>query len=107
MDLMSVAHLLGNFGEFVGSIAVVVTLGYLAVQVRHNAQSAAVSRGNAALTQFATLHETIMENENLAELVAPCRSSDLPDLSPGDEERIQRIAAISVVFWLSIPRWHR
>lgn len=36
MDLMSVAQLLGNFGEFAGAIAVVVTLGYLVVQIRQN-----------------------------------------------------------------------
>ncbi len=36
MDLMETAQLLGNFGEFVGSIAVVVTLAYLAIQVRHS-----------------------------------------------------------------------
>jgi hypothetical protein len=34
MDLMSVAQLLGNLGEFVGAIAVVVTLAYLTVQIR-------------------------------------------------------------------------
>jgi hypothetical protein len=36
MDLMSTAQLLGNFGEFFGAIAVVVTLAYLAFQVRQN-----------------------------------------------------------------------
>ena len=36
MDLMSLAQLLGNFGEFAGAIAVVVTIGYLALQVRHS-----------------------------------------------------------------------
>jgi hypothetical protein len=39
MDFMSTAQLLGNFGEFVGAIAVVATLGYLAVQVRHSRAS--------------------------------------------------------------------
>jgi len=36
MDHQAFAQLLGNYGEFVGAIAVVVTLGYLAVQVRHS-----------------------------------------------------------------------
>ncbi len=36
MDLMDTAQLLGNFGEFVGAIAVVVTLVYLSVQIRQN-----------------------------------------------------------------------
>ncbi len=35
MTLMETAQLLGNFGEFVGAIAVVATLAYLAVQVNH------------------------------------------------------------------------
>ena len=36
MDLMNTAQLLGNFGEFFGAIAVVATLGYLAIQIRHS-----------------------------------------------------------------------
>jgi hypothetical protein len=36
MTLMETAQLLGNFGEFVGAIAVVGTLVYLAVQVGHS-----------------------------------------------------------------------
>ena len=35
MDHQTFAQLLGNYGEFVGAIAVVVTLAYLAVQVRY------------------------------------------------------------------------
>ncbi len=33
---MQLSELLGNVGEFVGAIAVVITLVYLAVQVRQN-----------------------------------------------------------------------
>jgi hypothetical protein len=36
MDLMSSAQLLSNVGEFVGAVAVVLTLVYLAIQVRHS-----------------------------------------------------------------------
>ena len=36
MTLMETAQLLGNFGEFLGAIAVVVTLGYLVVQIKQN-----------------------------------------------------------------------
>ena len=36
MDHLTFAQLLGNYGEFVGAIAVVGTLFYLAVQVRHS-----------------------------------------------------------------------
>ncbi len=43
MDLMSTAQLLGNFGEFVGAIAVVVTLAYLARQVKHSKEAVAAN----------------------------------------------------------------
>ena len=36
MDHQAFAQLLGNYGEFVGAIAVVVTLAYLAIQIRQN-----------------------------------------------------------------------
>ena len=37
MDLISISQLLGNFGEFVGAVAVVITLIYLSVQIKTNA----------------------------------------------------------------------
>ena len=39
MDHQAFAQLLGNYGEFVGAIAVVATLFYLAVQVRHGKEA--------------------------------------------------------------------
>jgi hypothetical protein len=36
MDHQEFAQLLGNYGEFVGAIAVVITLAYLAIQIRQN-----------------------------------------------------------------------
>lgn len=39
MDLQAAADLLGNVGEFIGAIAVVATLGYLAVQVNQNTRA--------------------------------------------------------------------
>ena len=39
MDLMSTVQVLGNIGEFVGAIAVVVTLLYVALQLRQNTAS--------------------------------------------------------------------
>jgi len=44
VDHQAVAQLLGNYGEFVGAIAVVVTLAYLAIQIRQqNLESQAKS----------------------------------------------------------------
>ncbi|MCZ6504041.1 MAG: hypothetical protein O6945_16205 [Gammaproteobacteria bacterium] len=39
MNLLELSQTLGNFGEFVGAIGVVITLGYLALQIRRNTQA--------------------------------------------------------------------
>jgi len=55
MDHLTFAQLLGNYGEFFGAIAVVATLGYLAVQIRHS---------NRATIASTTLEIAKMVNEN-------------------------------------------
>ena len=51
MDHVALAELLGNYGEFVGAIAVVVTLAYLAVQIRQqNVQSRRASMHDIAVS---------------------------------------------------------
>ena len=49
MDLMDTAQLLGNFCEVVGAIAVVVTLLYLATQIRLNTSLDLLSYSNLAI----------------------------------------------------------
>ena len=39
MDHQAIAELLGNYGEFVGAIAVVVTLVYLVAQIKHSTKA--------------------------------------------------------------------
>jgi len=39
MNVVELSQILGNFGEFVGAIAVVGTLAYLAIQVRHGKEA--------------------------------------------------------------------
>lgn len=65
MDHQAFAALLGNYGEFVGAIGVVVTLAYLAIQIRqntgatraasHHAIVEALNRGNLAMAMDAGL----------------------------------------------------
>jgi hypothetical protein len=50
MEHQAFAQLLGNYGEFVGAIAVVITLLYLAVQIRQNTESLRLS-SELALSQ--------------------------------------------------------
>ena len=52
MDHQAFAQLLGNYGEFVGSIAVLATLIYLAFQIRQNNNLASGSAQRELMTGF-------------------------------------------------------
>jgi hypothetical protein len=62
MTLMEISQVLGNVGEFVGAIAVVATLLYLAIQVREAGRSskfAAVQANRATrITWFSSLRDS-------------------------------------------------
>jgi len=54
MDHLTLAQLLGSYGEFIGAIAVVVTLVYLAIQIRQN---------TATIQTAESAHRTTIETE--------------------------------------------
>ena len=56
---------LGNIGDFVGGIAVIATLIYLAVQVRHNTRS----------TRLASMQSTMFAAQNVG--ILPAQDRDL------------------------------
>jgi len=90
MDQQAVAQLLGNYGEFVGAIAVVVTLGYLASQIRQNTLASRSTFQFQAQAEFTRMHEHVFANADAARILAMCRKSELPeDLSPEDLERVE------------------
>jgi hypothetical protein len=60
---------LGAIGEIVGAVAVVVTLGYLAVQIRQNTSSVRASTFQESATRAADLTRAIAEQKELARIL--------------------------------------
>lgn len=80
MDHQAIAQLLGNYGEFAGSIAVFVTLVYLAVQVKHSKQASEVNIKIAQQNQTPALAQNQMARVDL--IVQQVRSVALsPELA--------------------------
>lgn len=57
MDHLTFAQLLGNYGEFVGAIAVVATLFYLAIQVRHSKNATEANTRSLAQSRELAMNE--------------------------------------------------
>ena len=68
MDLMSTAQLLGNFGEFVGAAAVVITLIYLTLQLRQNTNAIKSSSWQAIQDSEQRFDELLTRDPKLAEV---------------------------------------
>ena len=107
MDHQAFAELLGNYGEFVGAIAVVVTLGYLAVQIRENTKSNYVSRLHSVQSEIARVHEQAVAHDSLALLLSRCRDSEPTDLSPPDHERLLAWATQFTTVYRSVEQAHQ
>ncbi len=68
---------LGNLGEFVSGVAVVVSIIYLAAQVRQNTRSLQTSAARAAVDTIHRLNQVLIQNKEAAELfVAGTREPD-------------------------------
>lgn len=86
MDHQAFAQLMGNYGEFVGAIAVVVTLGYLAAQIKQARkatlaeiyQDRAHSRGANSLAvalNAPNFHEINFRFESNLEVMTPAQAA--------------------------------
>ena len=60
---------LGNLGEFVSAVAVVVSVLYLAIQIRQNTRSLRAQAHQSITTHIAELNRTIVEYDEVAEIL--------------------------------------
>ena len=77
---------LGNIGEFVAAVAVLVTLGYLAIQIRQNTQSVRASTYQS-MVQGQRLQPLVIEHREIAELFVQA-GQDPSRLDEADQLRL-------------------
>jgi len=89
MDHQAFAQLLGNYGEFVGAIAVVVTLFYLANQIRSSARMAAIEARQTVLDRFSTARASLAGNAHgVAALRKAYQGSTLETMSQEEQDAL-------------------
>lgn len=68
MDHQAFAQLLGSYGEFLGSIGVIATLIYLAIQIRQNTRVAQASTRQAIAESAQALTRDFLDSREMAEI---------------------------------------
>ena len=69
MTLMESAQLLGNFGEFFGAIAVLVTLIYLVAQIRQNTASVVTATYESMMAGITDINLVVAGNPEVASIL--------------------------------------
>ena len=75
---------IGALSEFVGAVAVVITLVYLAIQIRQNTRAIRLDTGHDITEEYRDIFALMAENKELAELVH--RAAHDPDSISGTDK---------------------
>ena len=81
---------LGSIGDFVGSIAVLISLVYLAVQVKGNTEAARTSTYQAIVSEFGALNRALAGTPGLSVLFVNALE-DFESLSADDKARMSQL----------------
>ena len=97
---------LGNIGEFVAAVAVVVSLIYLAVQIRQNTRSVRMASHHAVMSEFRTNIRVLTQDPELASAYQV--GLEHPDqLSETDRARFGPVLASSVQIYEELYAHYR
>ena len=78
---------IGAIGEVAGAIGVIVTLIYLAIQIRHNTRSSRLASFQSTTEMLTTVNTLIAGNDEIAEIFS--RIYNEPDVELTPKERIK------------------
>ena len=96
MDLNQLADL----GEFIGGIAVIVTLAYLGVQVRQSARLTRAATAFSTTLAFNDTHATVLSNPELAVLLLKAETG--AELTPLEERMFHSFMRRIFNLWVGV-----
>ncbi len=97
MDLQATVQLLGNVGEFVGSIAIVVTLVYLAIQIRQSSRSATLIASQGIRVERMTWFIANRDSAHVPAIIEKCENGETLSL-----EEHYRLTNHNAALWSTI-----
>ncbi len=97
MDHQAFAQLLGNYGEFIGSIAVLATLIYLALQIRQTGRSNTFAAIQAYRTERMAWFQGNRDSPHIPRIIAKVEAGQ-----PLDAEEEYRLRMHNAALWGSI-----
>ena len=116
MSALEFSQLLGNYGEFVGAIAIVITLIYLSFQLRQNTRSINSNNSNTVMQGLNTFNTALFADPELVRVFYSGVASP-QSLSASERQQFAHMAASLMNFYRNLyhqyidgtyskERWH-
>ena len=81
---------LGNLGELIGSIALLISLIYVGIEIRKNTDTARTSTYQSIVSDFGSLNQTIISTPGMSALVVKAQE-DFDSLSEDEKAQISQL----------------
>ena len=91
---------IGAIGDIIGAIAVVVSLIYVAIQVRDNSNQTKASMATTTTDAFNRMQEVLISNPDVIELFTKMKTRN--DLSATEDMLLEAVANRYLAHWWSI-----
>lgn len=97
---------LGNVGEFVGSIGVLVSLIYLAIQIKRSTETERTSTYQTVVSEFGRMNQTLATNPDLTILYVRAME-DVAGLDDTEMARVSQVFYMTFRFFENMYYQHR
>jgi hypothetical protein len=98
MSFVETTEVLGNIGDLVGAVAVVLSLIYLAIQIRRNTEALQLSASESISRSVADINRILIESAEMNEIYLR-GASDPSSLTQGENNRFNALVNILVYGW--------
>ena len=96
MNIVEWSQVLGNFGELLGAIAVVITIAFLTSQIRQNTRALRSNAREFGSNAYNVMATTILPDTALGDLLAKAQHASPADFTPGERVRVSWFFAASL-----------
>jgi hypothetical protein len=97
---------LGNLGEFVGSIAVIISLVYLAIQIKKNTEAERTSTYRSIVSDFGFMNQSMASDPELTMLYIK-GMEDFGALEPSEKARVSQVFYMTFRYFENMYYQHR
>jgi len=95
---------IGVIAEITAAVAVIISLVYLGIQVKHGAAQSVANASSQSWTEFNRMQEAMIANPNIAELYGKLNTA--AELNDAEDALLEMLSRRYIVHWYDVQSGH-